>query len=484
MAGLYLLMLLISLTFQFLAPRLGVERFSFYSPITRYWEFCLGALIFIANRLSQIKSQSNVKKKPFVTTLLFVVLINLLFFGPHSPVIIFAIVVFFYRVIFYSLDTASPKSLVKFARYLGDRSYSIYLVHMPLIWIFSYSPILFAFGLKEKTGPIILLSVFLTLLLGVLLYELIEVKYRDSSYRLLLGRRIVLKRSMWVATFLLGIIGLGLIAESQNFWLQRTVLARPANQMDAVFGEDCHIMDNRVPCIFPSNATSLNFFFMGDSHAGSFAKSFVKVANSYGSVRTLLQSGCQYTSLEMVKLFTIQDPRCALYSDYIRENLLRLKFDGIIVSYRSIALSSNGERMSLADKRIVRLRSLYDLKAKCKCKVIYVGPSPEFPIKPDFFSPDRLLILGSESAPKQFLIKSMPQIPFQEDRFWIDKLINTKSSLSYISMISVFCGKESCNRWGNGWLYSDFNHISSLGAKKIEKLLEDALRTNFLTTPN
>ena len=39
-AWLYILMLSISLAFLFTAPSLSLDRFSFYSPVTRYWEFC------------------------------------------------------------------------------------------------------------------------------------------------------------------------------------------------------------------------------------------------------------------------------------------------------------------------------------------------------------------------------------------------------------------------------------------------------------
>lgn len=149
-ASLYFLMFSISLVFLFLATKLTIERFSFYFSLPRYWEFCLGAIIFFISRAMQIETRGCSKKRCFVSFIPIILLIYLILFGPHNPLYVILTIVLFFRFIFYHLDFALPKVLGAAACYIGDRSYSIYLVHMPIIWIFSYSPILTSLGYKEK----------------------------------------------------------------------------------------------------------------------------------------------------------------------------------------------------------------------------------------------------------------------------------------------------------------------------------------------
>jgi len=49
---------------------------------------------------------------------------------------LFAVIV----ILFKSLDVL-PEFLIEKLEWLGDRSYSIYLVHMPLLYIAKYSPV-------------------------------------------------------------------------------------------------------------------------------------------------------------------------------------------------------------------------------------------------------------------------------------------------------------------------------------------------------
>ena len=68
----------------------------------------------------------------------------IILFGPvHLNLKFTSIVASFFAVIvilFKSLDVL-PDFLNKKLEWLGDRSYSIYLVHMPLVYIAKYSPV-------------------------------------------------------------------------------------------------------------------------------------------------------------------------------------------------------------------------------------------------------------------------------------------------------------------------------------------------------
>ena len=467
-AILYFLMFSISLLFLFLAPKLAIERYSFYSPVTRYWEFCLGAVIFFASRNSKIEIEKRNSRRKLISYLLFVLMVYLLFFGPHNPLFIFLLIVVFFKSLLFSLENKLPKSLVVAGCFIGDRSYSIYLVHMPIIWIFSYSPIVTLYGLGERNPVLVVFSILLTFLIGQILYKSIESKYRDSSYRLRIGDRAVNRKLIMVIICLFGTVTAGLLAESRNFWLERTVLNRPLNEMDFSKNEKCYLMNGVNPCIYGSNEKT-NTLLIGDSHAGSIALTLRDIVVGREKFHTFLFSGCQFISNRVSdeNSTDIENFECIAKSnkvmDYVRQN----KFEKIYVSYRSTSLIPLGLKISELKYRSMLFQSLLDLQATCSCKITLIGPTPEFPITPDYFSPHRLVIMGNETAPRFVKRELMRPQPFEDDNYWKDSFDDSNDKLKYISMINSFCGQSLCKRWDNGWLFSDADHLSTLGADSV-----------------
>jgi peptidoglycan/LPS O-acetylase OafA/YrhL len=167
----------------FLSPiysRVDLEQasqFSFYSPIDRIWQFTLGGLAFLLlNRYPG--SRKNIRK--YIHLLVLIAVFTILF----APIqlglkigslfaTIFAITVILSKSI-YTL----PNFLIKKLSWIGDRSYSIYLVHMPVAYIAKYSPST-QIGFMESSIIQSLIIVTASILLGVLSYSRIENKYRD-----------------------------------------------------------------------------------------------------------------------------------------------------------------------------------------------------------------------------------------------------------------------------------------------------------------
>jgi peptidoglycan/LPS O-acetylase OafA/YrhL len=154
-------------------------QFSFYSPIDRIWQFAVGGLTF----LLVDRYQNHASKIPKSIQLLTVIGVVLTIFGPIHMIpkvsSIFASLFAVSVIVSKSLEVL-PEFLNKKFEWLGDRSYSIYLVHMPLIYIAKFSPMT-QIGSGENRIIQSAIAVVASILLGALSYSKIENKYRNRG---------------------------------------------------------------------------------------------------------------------------------------------------------------------------------------------------------------------------------------------------------------------------------------------------------------
>ena len=469
----FLVLGIISLACSFLAIGPLREEFQFYSPHTRYWEFCVGAILYYVSQIEIPKFASKTRLLigvKFESYHLLLTLISLLvLFGPNNFLYISIVLIAFQKKLLWEANTQNHR-ILKFLSHLGDISYSLYLVHYPIIWIFSHSPILENFNIEQKNTSMLLISLVVTYLTGLMLYKKIESVYRiadsGSTYRKQKFKKlqIVLILS---CTF-------GIWMSSNNFYLKNTVLLKPMNQMDPTYNHNCEIIDGKDMCSFASSSDK-KILIIGDSHAGSISKTLVSVAGAFGSVDVFLKSGCQYLSSgHYVKApRSASEKTCFEYSKNVTNIVTKKKYDLIIASYRSATL--NNSSYSAEEYSKMKIQSLLNLVRANNSELLFIGPVPEFPLNPDFFEPNRLLISGNEKPPKYFHKRDLNQIPFIENSFYIDYLDSFHKKVSYVDSIKLFCNSQSCIRWRNGWLYSDADHVSNLGAEFMRNEISDAL---------
>lgn len=169
--------------FQSLYLRLGIDfasQFSFYSPIDRIWQFTLGGLAF----LLMDRLQNRTAKIPKGIHLLGVIAVVIILFSPiHMSLKVSSFLASIFAVIVIlskSVDVL-PNFLIQKLEWVGDRSYSIYLVHMPLLYLAKYSPGLGS-GLSQKF--LVIMMIFMSILLGHLQFELVEKKFKITGQRM------------------------------------------------------------------------------------------------------------------------------------------------------------------------------------------------------------------------------------------------------------------------------------------------------------
>ena len=167
---------------QPLYSRAGIElasQFSFYSPIDRIWQFTVGGLAFLMLQ----GCQNHEKKIPKGIHLLTVIAIVMILFGPiHLSLKVSSILASLIAVaviVFKSLGVL-PGILISKLEWIGDRSYSIYLVHMPLLYVAKYSPVT---QIENGENRIVqsTIAVVTSILLGALSYSKIENRYRNKG---------------------------------------------------------------------------------------------------------------------------------------------------------------------------------------------------------------------------------------------------------------------------------------------------------------
>lgn len=75
---------------------------------------------------------------------------------------------------------------------------------------------------------------------------------------------------------------------------------------------------------------------------------------------------------------------------------------------------------------------------------------------------------------RQNMIKS----PFLENDYFKKFVESNPDTIRYVELIDNFCDFTTCKRWGNGWLYSDTDHLSALGAEEISEDLKTFFELN------
>lgn len=269
----------------------------FYSPISRVWEFGLGGL-------SALILSTSIEKTFFTRTVARVVLTLLLLL-----VLVPKIHTSFYTgcvaiTILSSLSISAkafeilPKNIAAVLVWLGDRSYSMYLFHMPLIYIAKYSPIVV---IRENSLASLTLALISTLILGHLSYAIVENKYR------LRGSHETKRKSSLRSAFMISAV----FPLSLLIFIQYEVQKNYSNilpKQSQYESEDTHqafvrgcidLKFDRKQCIWPAQKSKGEILVIGDSQAYAVADGVIIAGNrlNYDVVVSSV-SGCPFIGLD------------------------------------------------------------------------------------------------------------------------------------------------------------------------------------------
>jgi peptidoglycan/LPS O-acetylase OafA/YrhL len=428
---------------------------AFYSPMTRAWEFGVGALAClsaariargwhaIAGAFLLLASAAVIDEKastfPGFVTLLPVLGTAMLLLGGERANRVSA--------------ALSRAPLV----WVGRLSYSIYLWHWPIIIIA---------GLAWPAGGALARAacVVATLLCATASYYLLENPVRTSSWAA--NRRRALSLGV-------GITGVGMVSATFAWW-SANIAARDPRQLAlvSVAAESSLLHKDPRHCIVPllDDAPRRCDFLrgdglvvlVGDSHAAQWFTPVMEYAKVHGmKLTTFVKSSC---SVSDVPVFSIrlrrESPECTQWRAKLFEQLARLKPDLVIVGQFSASYLRN--EVTKDDWAAGLARSVSVLGEVAK-RVIVLSDTPAMGF-------DVPACLGRPTTHSS-CYRTLPQavaLPLLEG----EEASARKAGAAYLHVTDLFCTGDLCPATrGPSVLYRDANHITEAYARELTPVL-------------
>lgn len=424
---------------------------SYYSPTLRVWEFIAGGLIAL--------NPVRFKKLPNICLYLFMIALALLpLIRVSERIGIVSIVVITCILMNSDQISLTDNVISKILAWIGDRSYSIYLYHLPLIFIARHSPYL-----GDDFSHLLSLSIalLLTFVLGDLSFKMIEQKfdleYSDSSA---LTKPIILNTCALILSVLFLTIG------SLSNWL---LLHK--NQISLPIASNTSLQCSSKDCL---KVYSDSILLLGDSHANVIYDNLSTnlFENRHMYTLNLSKNGCGIILPSVLRRY--QHSSNSVFRSCAKHNqkvftLAREEGNILIIAQRSSIYHPEGLVISNSDYRKAYFESIEKF-LDLENKVLIVGTVPDWPYT---FSN-----IYQEVGVFQRVVEPLHEISKSEvNRSYRDherlKEMTLEAGKEYESSFDVFCDDFVCSRFAEGkWLYTDESHLSSHGVMRLVKSIK------------
>lgn len=433
-------------------------QISFYSPIDRIWQFTVGGLAFLFLE----RYQKRISKIPKGIHFLTVITVVIILFGPlHVNLKFSSIIASFFTVIvilFKSLD-GLPKFLIQRLAWVGDRSYSIYLVHMPLLYLAKYSPVI-QIGNIENRIIQSTIAVIASILLGALSYSKIENKYRNKGKTDYLGLKTI-AASLAVTLFIPLIILVSLERFTAST-LKNSGLPVPNKILPWNWDKECQFFSSQLninndPCKYGDFNSGKSILLIGDSHAASISRAIISLGDSNEmNTAVFTFSGCGFvlSDKEFNPSFSYPHltPDCIRHNQSILNFIQKSKPNVVIYANRSSSVMVFPNNFTSRTQYKEMIATNLKVLMKENIDIIHIGSTPEL-------LPPRTVL---QDGFRNKVIFS--KIPFEDNSFWKSNRISNY----YLDTLDIFCPEKVCrNNSSEGWLFHDGDHLSELGANKL-----------------
>jgi len=441
--------------------------FSFYSAVDRIWQFTLGGVGFLF--LNRFKSET--RHVPRFINLLATFAVLVILFGPVLIEIkVGSVIATFLSLIVILLNSleALPNFIASKLKWLGDRSYSIYLVHMPLLYIAKYSPWA-RIGDNENRVIQSILAVIASISLGALSYSKIENRYRNQDKNIFLKAKSI--ATTLVVTVVVPLVLFVGVDHSNALWAGKSGLPVPDRVLPWNWDEKCQFYSpqpdvNSKPCKYGDHNSGKSIFLIGDSHAASDSRSIIKLGN-LNDMDTFVFTfqGCGFvlskTELNPSFAYPYLTDDCIKHNKSILEFAKSKRPTVIILTHRSSSIMvSPNNKISRSQYNQMIAKNLKVLR-EVNIPIINIGSEPE-------------LLPGNTWL--HFLLKknvAYSQVPFEDRLFWGE----SNSTNYYLDSLKIFCPNDKCrNKSDEGWLFQDADHLSERGADLLLPNLDIILK--------
>jgi peptidoglycan/LPS O-acetylase OafA/YrhL len=460
LAFIFLIITCISMT-SFLSPEIlepfyteiGIRsptQFSFYSPIDRLWQFTLGGIGYFILQSDFLRNKgNNIIINWGLVMLTLLSLLSVINFDLKNDSIFISFFVLL-TLIFRSFDFL-PKTLKNIFKWLGDRSYSIYLIHLPMLWIAKYS-IATQIGTTNNRFIQIFLALILILCLGAISFVKIENRYRLKPSNISQKNNTDTIKLIACLLLPLTLLVMMKVAVANKYWGLDKNIAQPVfpGNLDTYCIKET---ERSSPCIYARDGNKNTVLLVGDSHASHFSEAFKTSASNTGwNLVIWTKNGCQVKFSSNVRDSSLAN---CVNSFLALEKWVLSNKPSVVVVSQYIRDDSNLNQLQSA---LLRLKLSVP-------NVLLIGNNPVFP-GDDRFLEARPLIMPP-AKPKKYFLNSEMKIS-DEDKS--NELLSWARSnqLDTLDIKPLFCDSIGCSRYSNGnWLYRDPSHLSVSGADLI-----------------
>lgn len=442
------------------------SSFDFYFVTNRFWEFAAGGFAALTTSNGVMKSLTSESKKVtknFILALIVILLVaNIEIISQSIKPILLLILSLAY--LSFSVEKDSSLKLFNSLEWVGDRSYSIYLYHLPFLVILGGSFVPF-----EYRAPLKVLALFLTFIFGNISYRYVEEKFR---YREFLVRS--QGRTKQIASFFMVSYAIPLI-----LMLTLIALDKQSNSVK-LSGNDwrenyaasenfpCTLGQLDSYCVLNAAPSKKFWLLIGDSHAGAIQQTVNDIAVSRKAALKVWNK-CRFFNPAISSELNSYFPEWCVSQNKERMKVINSgEVSLLLIHYFNSRVTYGDKTLPESLWKSVFEKTLKDLK---NSQTVLLGQVPVF--EDSQYDRPRVSFPIRESVP-------ISEIASMSARFKnFEKEIANNSQVEYLDLSGALCNEKECTRMGERWLYVDGNHLSITGAKLIRPLIERFIDTRL-----
>lgn len=451
--------ILSSLILSFIITNKSPSAGFFLLP-TRAWELLVGGLIFFIPK-NKVPFKKSVELIGFLLIAISCYIFSINTLWPSYNAILPVLGAFFI-LLAHQQDSIFTKG--RGFQWIGDKSYSIYLWHWPVVFFLHYF-------LKDDDYIYITLGLLLSVILGWLSYKFIETPTRKY-----LSSLTQLKSYIYWIIFvsILSVISIlifkldGIKSRFSNEISSMSLTSQDVNPRK----KECHGSPydlNLLTCTYGSGPTAL--IVIGDSHADALLNGVFHALPKNRSLITYTISGCSTViGLKRVDEYSFKcGEKVSKLSGILEEyskDIPVLVINRINVIFNR---ESNGKPTYFITKPynninkeyIIEMQNayLYTLKKLSKSRQVYITrPTPESDIDiPSLSAKVKLYNLPDDNLK----IPLSEYINKNKEALYVQDIAEKKYGIHLIDISKFFCNKEFCHFTKNSMpLFFDDDHMS------------------------
>ncbi len=466
------------------ALSIGDHKLAFFMMYTRLWEFAIGG--WVAVKIAQDNERAPSSSSTIWGTVALATLLISFFAidkgltlpapGALIPALATGVLIYLGARSALTFRLLSLPVLV----WIGEISYSLYLVHWPLIVYLNY--VLY----PEPSLLVRALALFACLPLAFLLYRSVEVPFRDRGKKQPFSPILTIPAIGSLSLTLL-ICAIAINTKGMPTRYTQTTLNALAN----LEPKTAHL--NSSTASNTGNAAAPKLVLWGDSHAGHFGQEVraqALAANYKFALHTF--SGCPPIPKLFLKRHSLSIPKgcfgknnktltAILQDKRIVTVILAARWDYYAQTRRFASEGGRRAYLTRAKWAFVSveksqenfangLQKTADQLIAAGKRVVILGQVPEFDFDPPRCVKMSILTAASNEICKIKLNDVRKRHAYAEQLF--KKMSAASPMIRYVQTSDVFCNKSDCSPLLEGKIaYKDDDHINDLGARNALRAL-------------